>query len=371
MRRARLHLRGVVVVALVLLHAARAPDVFSQPPAQPHGLEEYFALARQARTGDVRAAAAEIRTWNPRTFRDLRDELEQRRSGLEGPDQRILGKWGRADLEALAMLHTEVAIRLPAFSTERTSHGNWAKQLLELFDGLAVDQSFRRRWQLAWGAHLQSELRLRELADHLHHARQKFPEDPALVTMAGMMYESWARRASLLRPDADYVPMELRRELPERRKSEALAQEHYRRALAIEAGLLDARVRLARMLLEANRFDEATAEITRAADGAASAKDKYLVHMLRGRIHATAKRWHEAADAYADAGRLLPECQSWMVALSHVLVHQGQRPQAQADVTRAVVRPELDRCRDPWWEYDFGYGAQAEALFDQLRETLR
>ena len=217
MHRARLQAEAFLLAAILFPSAfvARSQDVSPKQPAQLlYTLDEYFALSERARKGDVDGAVAEMGTWNWHAFRDLRDQLERSRRGLEGPSQRVLVKWGRADIEALAMLHTETAIRSARLSTKEASHANWAKQLLGLFDGLNVDQWFRRRWHVAWGAHLQSTLRLRELEDHLHDALRKWPEDPDLLTMAGSVYESLFRRAAIQRFDSDYLPLQsrLRRE---------------------------------------------------------------------------------------------------------------------------------------------------------------
>ena len=210
---ARLQAQALLIAAILFpsVLVARSQDVSPKQPAQLlYTLDEYFALSERARKGDVDGAVAEIGTWNLHAFRDLRDQLERFRRGLESPSQRVLVKWGRADIEALAMLHTETAIRYARLSTKEASHANWAKQLLGLFDGLNIDQSFRRRWYVAWGAHLQSTLRLPELADHVHDAIRKWPEDPDLLTMAGkrvrIVVSSGCRSAFRFRLHSHAVP---------------------------------------------------------------------------------------------------------------------------------------------------------------------
>jgi tetratricopeptide (TPR) repeat protein len=338
-----------------------------------HTLDQYFALGERARRGGVEAAVAELRSWNRTAFRDLRDELERVRHGLESPSARVLVKWERSDIEALAMLHTEAAIRCERLSSEEASHANWAKQLLALFDGLRVDQTFRRRWHVAWGAHLQSTLRLDELAAHLHDALRTWPDDPDLLTMMGSVYESWSHQAVGSRSDSDYLPLQTRLSLerPNRRNSRTRAEASYRRALDVQPGLFDARLRLGRMLLERSQFDEALAQITRASEGAASPKERYLAQLFLGRVHAGAGRWREAVAAYTSAAGLLPDCQSPKLALSHALLKLGAKDEALAEVRIALERSNRARCDDPWWEYEFGYGRRADALFDELREGLR
>jgi tetratricopeptide (TPR) repeat protein len=368
--------KALLFAAILLpsVSVASSADVSPQQPAQLlYTLDEYFALSERARKGDVDGAVAEIRTWNWHAFRDLRDQLERSRRGLEGPSQRVLVKWGRADIEALAMLHTETAIRSAALSTVEASHANWARQLLGLFDGLNVDQSFRRRWHVAWGAHLQSTLRLRELTEHLHDALREWPEDPDLLILAASAYESLSRRAAIERVDSDYIPLQsrLRREVPDRRRSQTLALNYYQRALGAKPDLFDAHLRLGRMLLESNQSDEALVHVTRAAERAASPKEHYLARLFLGRVHAGAERWPEAVAAYADADTVLAGCQSSALALSHALLKQGERTKAQAQIKIAVARADLAPCEDPWWEYEFGYGRRTDALFEQLREGLR
>jgi tetratricopeptide (TPR) repeat protein len=375
MHHTRLRLSGIVVAAILLpgVSLARSQDVPAKQPAQLlHTLDEYFALGERARRGDIEGAVAEIRTWNWHAFRDLRDVLERSRRQLEGPSQRVLVKWGRSDVEALALLHTETAIRCERLSTEEASHANWAKQLLELFDGLRVDQTFRRRWYVAWGAHLQATLRSRELADHLNDALRKWPTDPDLLTMAGSVYESWSQQ-TVVRSSSDYTPLQyrLQRERPGRQQSRTLAQSYYRRALAVQPELFHARLRLGRMHLEANRLDEALADVARAVERAATPTEEYLARLFLGRVHAAAQRWSEAVAAYTDADGVLSNCQSATLASSHALLKQGARDKASAEVKVALERSSAELCEDPWWEYGFGYGPRADALLDELREKFR
>jgi tetratricopeptide (TPR) repeat protein len=366
---------GTVLVAMLIpdVSAAGAQERGAAQPAQLlNTLAEYFALAERARNGGVEGAVVELRTWNWHAFRDLRDALARSRQQLEGPSQRILNKWARADIEALAMLHTEAAIRSTPLSTEEISHANWAKQLLELFDGLRVDQTFRRQWYVAWGAHLQSELRLRELSDHVDGALRKWPTDTDLLTMAGTMYESWFRRAAVT-PGSDYIPMQsrLQRDRPDRQRSQRLAESYYRRALAAHADLFDARLRLGRMLLDAKRIDDALAHVTEAVERAASPRERYVALLFLGRVHASAGRWPDAAAAYSDADGVLTDCQSAMLGSSSALLKQGARDEAIEQIKVALQRTATSRCDDPWWAYSFGYGPRTDALLEQLRERLR
>jgi tetratricopeptide (TPR) repeat protein len=351
----------------------RSTDAASQQQGQrPYTLDEYFALSARVRTGDIEHAVTEIENWNRRAFRDLRDQLSRLRKSLEGPSQLILDTWGRADIEGLAMLHTEAAIRSSSLSTKETSHANWAKQLLDLFEGLGVDQSFRRRWHVAWGAHLQATLRLQELADHVDEALRKWQDDPDLLTMAGSVYESSAQRSVMLRTGSDYVPMQLqRRERPNPDRTRALAERYYRQALDVQPELFDASLRLGRILLETSRSDEALAQLTHAATRATSSKERYLARLFLGRAYVRTQRWQEAIAAYTDADSLLPQCQTAALALSHAYLRQGNKEQAQAQVTIALDRSKQGRCEDPWWEYEFGYGRRADALLEELRQKLR
>ncbi len=262
---------------------------------------------------------------------------------------------------------------LPGSPPQKPHTPNWAKQLLGLFDGLNVDQWFRRRWHVAWGAHLQSTLRLRELEAHLQDALRKWPEDPDLLTMAGSVYESLYRRAAIQRFNSDYIPLQsgFRSERPDRRRSQTLAEGYYRRALDVTSDLFDARLRLGRMRLDSNQFDEALAHVNRATERAASPREHYLARLFLGRVYASAQRWPEAVAAYADADARLAGCQSSALALSYALLKQGERTKAEEQIKVAVGRSNLARCEDPWWDYEFGYGPRAGALLGELRERLR
>ena len=188
-------------------------------------------------------------------------------------------------------------------------------------------------------------------------------EDLAALRMrsvAGWRLPTNAPRASDTARRSGIVPAEVANEE---------AEQLFRRALKVDPTLLEARVRLARLLEERGQYKEAARELDTALNDAAIAGDRPLAfdaHLFAARAARELDQF-DAADRHVRAARqLFPHAQSAAIEASALALLRG-RPDA-LDVLHQMddVAPDPSRRSDPWWFYDEGPGRHADTLLSQL-----
>ncbi len=153
--------------------------------------------------------------------------------------------------------------------------------------------------------------------------------------------------------------------------SRRAAEKLLRDTLAIEPDNTDARLRLARVLLEEDRLAEARPllETATAADDGAQ---RYLGWLFLGRLHQQRSAWSEAKDAYAQAMREQPENQAARVGLAAVLEQQSGPAAARPLLLGTLYLSERpDRHGDPWWSYPLGPTRMAADLLAELVKQVK
>lgn len=266
---------------------------------------------------------------------------------------------------AAAVLHTE---RGMADDTEgRLEAGNrqfgYARDWLRLAMP-GGDPAFRQ-WYLAVGAHLLELVEL-EAADRLLvEGTKAFPSDALIWQTSGMAAEMTAH----LTPEADHVHSQSQRHLTERmataatiRGSFQAAEKRYRQALALDPTLVEARIRLGRVLTRLDRPADAVAELEAAVGQASDPTDAYLAHLLAGRAEEGRGRLEEAIGHHRKATAALPGAEAGWVALAHALDRIGDRGPGTVAVAR-VVAADSECELDPYRAYHVGpRGGPAAAL---------
>jgi tetratricopeptide (TPR) repeat protein len=139
----------------------------------------------------------------------------------------------------------------------------------------------------------------------------------------------------------------------------------YRRALAIDPSLVEARVRLARLLDQRQRHGEAAAELKTVLSGNPSGTVAYYAHLFAGRTAQAMGQTNEAARHYRDAAALFPDAQSALLASSQLALLDADVPAALAPVQRLGARSAAFTA-DPWWQYHLGAGRHADELLKAL-----
>ena len=289
---------------------------------------DYAGLVRRYRSGDHDAAVRELAAWNRQRVRS-----EVARKALPP---------GPSALAAALLLHTEVALRQRPDELAK-AHLTVAQGLVDALRRLRFDSTFRRTWYLVAESYLRvigggEQPRLLSLVS------DEFPDDPEVHLALG---SAWEAIANVDTPSAGTVT-----ERPLSR-----AEREFRTALEADPTLVEARLRLGRVLHLAGRHDQAAAELERVGVEAKEHYVSYLAALFLGQIHERAGRLPRAAECYRAALATIPEASTASAALAHLQGTGGPLVAADWALT-AVMRPDSvglagDR-GDPWFLYRLG-----------------
>lgn len=240
----------------------------------------------------------------------------------------------------------------------------------ELSDALTA---FRRDiyFGVLWSLQLDREMD--RLVQHLERVNDLYPGEGEVALALGM-YEEYRGSSAVLR--ATTAPTALMAAGAWRQNTQVLrlksAEKYYRGALKIDASLVEARLRLGRVLQVRGMIQDARTEF----EAVFSYPDvppsiRYLASMFL--IDVLEAQGNPAA-ALARARDLTvryPECQSSHLALSRALEARGQRAAALAAL-KPLWKDEQERtCADPWWGYYFGQAWRVPKLILSLRTRVR
>jgi tetratricopeptide (TPR) repeat protein len=313
-------------------------------------LASYRATLERYRTGDVDGAVSEIaskeRAWVDRAM----GELLRSTATTTG------------ELEAAVLLHTEAVVDGWVSAADTTFVLQRAGTLLDRAHD-RVPAAFRRAWTLLVARHLQFQMQLDVLGARLPVMAREFPNDADVLVAIGSFHEAagWGDD-----PPPDLPPSFANRDRSWFQEQAAAA---YRKALAANPGMLEARLRLGRVLGESRREDEGIRVLKPLLqDSVQDESVRYLAALFTGAAEFSVGRPEAAADAYRLATTLEPACQTPWLALSSVLRAQGQRAAATALLSRiAAAGAQID---DPWWTYKFGERQKINALVESMRDGV-
>ena len=269
-------------------------------------------------------------------------------------------------MAALALFHREVAL---AGSSAWATHG-------ERYDALIADVLER------------TPVNARELlvfcrdvllegtpGDDWPWLYRTFPDDPIVTLAHGKWLEYWMPRIDSTRP-TEYGFMigpviaitshgKFGREAPE-----AIAT--LRKALEQAPQMVEARVRLGRVLWQLDRRDEAAGELRQAMSEAAGREPTmaYLAGLFLGQVHEEQKLTDEAEQAYRSGLAGYPIGQVIPMLLGRLLVATGRDAQGWTTVSKAIAVPA--ESADPWTVYftDSKGGTELRARLKALRSRL-
>lgn len=241
---------------------------------------------------------------------------------------------------------------------------------------------------------LQQQHQFEALLPHLDRARQLYPNDAGFRLALGSVEELRASAVMLRRVE---LPGKQNRSESwhrnQRREYLDKAADRYREALNLDATLVEARVRLGRVLRERGKLPEARRELEAAVKDVAAATAEetaatappaataatgapfqpvpYLALLFLGDVIEAQGNKPGAIARYQRMVKQWPDCQSARMALSSAFEASGDR-RAAADALEPLWSPEADRkCPDPWWHYNTGQAWRMEPLIEDLRARAR
>jgi tetratricopeptide (TPR) repeat protein len=287
-------------------------------------------------------------------------------------------------LERGALLHADVGMlgspgdeppppggRRPVFNTEdgrhtgndtESYHWTFAYALLDALRPGPAASVYARAWYVAIGAYMQ-RLRFISASDrHFARARRLFPADAELLFRGACALETLSSPSVRVAIDSIALPPRERFDVPSAGACAHQAEEIFRRALAADPGMSEARVRLARLLGDRGQHEQARDELLRVSVDDAGAVGRYFVALFLGREQEALLREDQARAAYEKAVSACPSAQSPLLALARLEHRLGNRPAALDAMARLWRLPTAVRDRDdPWFQYYLMQGADADA----------
>jgi tetratricopeptide (TPR) repeat protein len=369
------------------------------PPAaggKPGSLAAYVNLVDQHTAGTMDEAVRLLGRWQE-------PEVEGAAARLRELDSAFARAGANNDRPELARLSAQVGVDLsgcgsnlsPILERAVIAHtdfvfGVWASVppytaavQLEVATKLVNHLVIRRRqsdfglgWHLAVGGYLTA-VTLWNAGYQIKRGLDLFPDSAPLHLAAGVVDEAFGTPA--VQRDIERAKGTARelswRQLenfdvtrPETHR--VRARSAFRRALAIDPSLTEARVRLGHVLLEEGSLDQALTELERARSDSIDPVIRYYSLLFAGRVHEKAGRLADARASYEAAAREVPSAQTPAVALSGLLDAAGMREAAVRSLEPALpaVEGNATSRRDPWWDYPNG---SASRTSEQMRHLWR
>ena len=147
------------------------------------------------------------------------------------------------------------------------------------------------------------------------------------------------------------------------------AESAYRRALAGQPGLVEARVRLGRVLTLRGAIDESL-RVLGAIGAGEDGESRYLARLFEGEALERSGKVAEAEEQYFAAFAAVPRAQSARLALAHLRHLNGQRAEATATVRATAEDRGAADDTDPWFWYTRGLLWRAPEYLQRLRTTV-
>ena len=324
------------LLAVSLVHPSESPSVSTQNSRQPAAFEQAL---RNYRTGRAQDAINQLAAW----------PVDRLTAAAKASAPTL----SSSDRMAAAILQAEVAGAL--LDAHRVQYGlasrlsaNDRRKATEVVNsGLALfydagrapfgehlGDEPRRWWYYAVASSFVASILLPEASQVIDIGLKEFHDDPLLLTARGTVAGRFhhASKAAMMR-------------LP----SAKSAMAEYKRALVLAPGLTIAKLRLGQLYVDLGARREARDWLQSVATGASTDDQRYVAHLLLGRVAARAQDLEVADAEYRKAYSIGAGYQAACIALSRnedVLDH----PERAADLARDCLL--LANHDDPWPYYD-------------------
>jgi hypothetical protein len=392
-----------VALAVGLAAFVTASPIAAQPPRAPEpDIEIWFAEAWGHQPGMADRQLTTVMGW-PRKRLDKILQI-----ALQAPDPPRLWR-------ALS-LHTDIAIAefgQPSSAAGETAievmdgrqvrvlgrsfHWAIARQIAAVLAGDPGGAPSVAAWYRATSATLQELAACDLLEEHLAAAHKVVGRDPLLALYQGTLHQTYAdarlqryARQALAGSDlaqrtairaggstgfrgAHLTGLQSRnaQKLPRLAGTELGDAERWlRRALALDPTLVEARIRLAHVLVASGESAQAAELVRPVVETPLPRFSAYYAALILGRSEEQLAHYPEADAAYARAAALFPGAQSVEIGRSRVALAQGRAAQAVAAVV-GVAGPGSPEPDDPWMWYFRMHDPRAQALLDAWRSAAK
>jgi len=365
------------LLASALLVAAQASVVRPQDD-----LTNYLTVAAAYGSANHAAALREVRQWQPpeitAAVADLRRQGKRLRSVPGSPgdiafstvEAAVLmhAEAGLLALQGLSLAEAEVHLRasttLFAWSREAAATARNLARMRESLDaqhgrptpGREIRERIDRRdFYVALAAAALAIGFPPTAQPFAEKARLDSPLDPEVQLVVGCVAEGLAEVQLLQHAESAASAW--------RDKAERALRD----ALALDGGLLEARLHLGKLLLDGGRLTEALPLLEDVEAATDDDRQRYLARLFLGRLAEGCGRYDEAAAFYGRALEAWPDTQAARLAFGHCLERSSGPAAARPLVAASLAASQrLDRVADPWWLYPFGPPGLAKAALDRV-----
>jgi tetratricopeptide (TPR) repeat protein len=341
----------------------------SAAQARPVGQTSIEELVRMYRSGRHEEAVSPATRWSAERITLEIGRLLAEDARPDNAEEREVTR-----LAAVAILTESAMIHVRKGDPGLVAPGLWtAGRILEAEPLVGRGRSFARRFYLLAGLVLHWHVEIAVGHQLLLTALQSFPDDPELLTEAGSIIETVAALREYELPGG---PDATARSLGGYRSegeghggslpgaSLVQAEARYERALALDPGLDEARLRLAHVRLLQGRADDALGDLERVATEARQPRQRYLARLFEGRAREKRGDLTGAAAAFRACAVHVPRAQTALLALGRSLDGLGDELGAQAAFASASA---VGAPFDPWWSYRAGQPERFDDLVAELR----
>lgn len=361
----------------------------SLPPGAPAQTatvlsSEYGDMVRRYTAGDQVAALAFLRGWSESRIREHVEGLKEAVVSIRkcpGCPTRLA--FSHFPIRAALLLHAdgEVQQQLSPPESEQVPvcgsgpHGLAVEHLATIL--LLIDPdagSFVKRAYLGMAGQAMWSHCFGEASGWARSGLKHFPKDPSLLLAEGVALE--ARAFFTLAPAPPVMgltPASLRKrealkaELRDLREG---ARQSFEEALSKDPNLVEARLRLGRMLWRLGRPEAARAALEEVLAKHAEAPQQYLAHLFLGRILEDRDEVAAAEEHYRVALAMQPLSEIAAVAVSHARFLQGDVEGARSQLSAGLEAVRTRRDFDPWMPYLLPQTPGGEAIMAELRQSI-
>ena len=331
----------------------------------------YLAALSNYRAGDLTAAFGNVKELEAADLSEITRRLIRPEAAAGSSRARLM--------TAAIMLHTEVffiraeAHPAPAYDPYIRSAHSLVRALIEAGrDGDwgfgEAERTFARDWYLLLISFQHGRADVGWSRAYLEEALGLFPKDPHLTLARGSDYEllSDMRAGYLRNVDAEGSMRGQSKVNPDRELEQAVRW--LEQAVSLEPALVEARLRLGRVLYRRGEYDRAAQALDAVRQVAPWKELQYLALVFRGMVEAARGSYERAEGFYADARRILPRGQTAAIASAEAAYLRGRVTDAGATIQATLQQRDKE---DPWWAYISGEAWHFGARLDTLRKYVR
>lgn len=254
-------------------------------------------------------------------------------------------------------------------------HGLMVERLLKTLDIRAGGLDFLARFAVAMSSHFRGKNCLPHAKHWAEVGRKYAPNNASVLEAQGEVSETLAAETATFPGSVPITLFDsagrpgLATESINTKQQLSRAREAYEGALALNPELVEARLRLGRVLWRLGRLPEAD-QALRAAVLGVKGPLLSLAHLFLGQCLEDSGDLESAVEEYRKAIALRPETQTGAVALAHALFLRGDGEAAREVLEIAAGFAGRRRTLDPFLTYMEGSSLEAEVQLEALRSEF-